>query len=150
MCVNFTRLCWLVPSYHFHNEIPHWNTRWRRPFIHQVDSEQYRRNRVQKITDFAIKMSNSDHETSESESNKSFATSSTTFSAERAVVLQKAQNQRLIVTTVIYWCKFSQFFRIILEKSHIFYKFPSNWNPNFFLQILWNFTVFCIAGKLYP
>ena len=37
---------------------------------------------VQKITNFAIKMQNSDRETSESESSESSATSSTNFSSE--------------------------------------------------------------------
>ena len=68
-------------------------------------------------------------------------------------LLQKAQNRRLKVTTVIYRIhdrKFCQFFENNSWKIPFFYNFLSNWNSAFFLRIPRNFTVFRIAGKLCP
>ena len=81
---------------------------------------------VQKITDFAIKMPNSDHETSESESSESYATSSTNFSSE-SDSSSSTESSELETD--------SDNRRLILENNTFVYNFLSNWNSVFFLQI---------------
>ena len=79
----------------------HWNKCWRPCGLSFTVLVVYSTVKiwVQKIADFAIKMPNSDCETSESESSESSATSSAVpILALKVIqiVLQKAQNQRLI------------------------------------------------------